>query len=308
MNNDQTSVDVVIPSYRPDEKFSRLVKKLQEQEYPIGTIFVINTKAGRFPKEVEQMEKVKVSHIERREFDHGATRDMGMQMSKAEIVVFMTQDAVPADEYVIGNLVKVLEEDEMTGAAYARQLTASDCNYIEKYTRKFNYPENSRIKSKEDLQEMGIKTFFCSNVCAAYKRNIYEKVGGFCKKTIFNEDMILAGHMINDGYKVAYVAEARVIHSHNYTGMQQFHRNFDMAVSQAEHPEVFESIKSESEGIKLVKQTAAHLVKRRKIHLVPKLVYQSGCKYIGYRMGKMYKKLPDKVVKWCSMSPGYWEK
>ena len=110
MNNDQTSVDVVIPSYRPDENFSRLVKKLQEQKYPIGTIFVINTKAGRFPKEVEQMEKVKVSHIERREFDHGATRDMGMQMSKAEIVVFMTQDAVPADEYVIGNLVKVLEE------------------------------------------------------------------------------------------------------------------------------------------------------------------------------------------------------
>lgn len=308
MNNDQTSVDVVIPSYRPDENFSRLVKKLQEQKYPIGTIFVINTKAGRFPKEVEQMEKVKVSHIERREFDHGATRDMGMQMSKAEIVVFMTQDAVPADEYVIGNLVKVLEEDEMTGAAYARQLAASGCNYIEKYTRKFNYPENSRIKSKEDLQEMGIKTFFCSNVCAAYKRNIYEKAGGFCKKTIFNEDMILAGHMINAGYKVAYVAEARVIHSHNYTGMQQFHRNFDMAVSQAEHPEVFEGIKSESEGIKLVKQTAAHLVKRRKIHLVPKLVYQSGCKYIGYRMGKMYKKLPDKVVKWCSMSPGYWEK
>lgn len=308
MNNDQTSVDVVIPSYRPDEKFSRLVKKLQEQEYPIGTIFVINTKAGRFPKEVEQMEKVKVYHIERREFDHGATRDMGMQMSKAEIVVFMTQDAVPADEYVIGNLVKVLEEDEMTGAAYARQLAVSDCNYIEKYTRKFNYPENSRIKSKEDLQEMGIKTFFCSNVCAAYKRNIYEKAGGFCKKTIFNEDMILAGHMINAGYKVAYVAEARVIHSHNYTGMQQFHRNFDMAVSQAEHPEVFDGIKSENEGIKLVKQTAAHLVKQRKIYMVPKLVYQSGCKYIGYRMGKMYKKLPDKVVKWCSMSPGYWEK
>ena len=193
----------------------------------------------------------------------------------------MTQDAVPADEYVIGNLVKVLEEDEMTGAAYARQLAASDCNYIEKYTRKFNYPENSRIKSKEDLQEMGIKTFFCSNVCAAYKRNIYEKAGGFCKKTIFNEDMILAGHMINAGYKVAYVAEARVIHSHNYTGMQQFHRNFDMAVSQAEHPEVFDGIKSENEGIKLVKQTAAHLVKQRKIYMVPKLVYQSGCKYIG---------------------------
>ena len=136
---------------------------------------MINTKAGRFPKEVEQMEKVKVYHIERREFDHGATRGYGNADVKGGNCCIMTQDAVPADEYVIGNLVKVLEEDEMTGAAYARQLAASDCNYIEKYTRKFNYPENSRIKSKEDLQEMGIKTFFCSNVCAAYKRNIYEK-------------------------------------------------------------------------------------------------------------------------------------
>ena len=307
MNNDQTSVDVVIPSYRPDEKFSRLVKKLQEQEYPIGTIFVINTKAGRFPKEVEQMEKVKVYHIERREFDHGATRDMGMQMSKAEIVVFMTQDAVPADEYVIGNLVKVLEEDEMTGAAYARQLAASDCNYIEKYTRKFNYPENSRIKSKEDLQEMGIKTFFCSNVCAAYKRNIYEKAGGFCKKTIFNEDMILAGHMINAGYKVAYVAEARVIHSHNYTGMQQFHRNFDMAVSQAEHPEIFAGVPSEGEGIKLVKKTINYLIQKRKIWLIPGVILQSGCKYAGYLSGKNYRKLPRKMILWCTMNREYWK-
>ena len=307
MNNDQTSVDVVIPSYRPDENFSRLVKKLQEQKYPIGTIFVINTKAGRFPKEVEQMEKVKVYHIERREFDHGATRDMGMQMSKAEIVVFMTQDAVPADEYVIGNLVKVLEEDEMTGAAYARQLAASDCNYIEKYTRKFNYPENSRIKSKEDLQEMGIKTFFCSNVCAAYKRNIYEKAGGFCKKTIFNEDMILAGHMINAGYKVAYVAEARVIHSHNYTGMQQFHRNFDMAVSQAEHPEIFAGVPSEGEGIKLVKKTINYLIQKRKIWLIPGVILQSGCKYAGYLSGKNYRKLPRKMILWCTMNREYWK-
>ena len=308
MNKCQTAVDVVIPSYRPDEKFIKLLKRLQQQEYPIEKIFVINTRTGSFPEEVEQMERVKVTHIEPRDFDHGATRDMGMQMSDAEVVVFMTQDAVPAVEYVISNLVKALEQDEMIGAAYARQLAAADCNYIERYTRKFNYPEKGRIKTQKDIAELGIKTFFCSNVCAAYRKDIYEKTGGFCKRTIFNEDMILAGHMISAGYKIAYAAEAKVIHSHNSTGIQQFHRNFDMAVSQVEHPEVFEGIKSESEGIRLVKQTAGHLVKQRKIYLVPKLVYQSGCKYLGYRMGKMYKKLPYKVVKWCSMSPRYWEK
>ena len=50
---------------------------------------------------------------------------------------------------VIGNLVKVLEEDEMTGAAYARQLAASDCNYIEKVYQKIQLPgKSSRIKTQ----------------------------------------------------------------------------------------------------------------------------------------------------------------
>ena len=153
MNNDQTSVDVVIPSYRPDEKFSRLVKKLQEQEYPIGTIFVINTKAGRFPKEVEQMEKVKVYHIERREFDHGATRDMGMQMSKAEIVVFMTQDAVPADEYVIGNLVKVLDFAANTYGQMTDGFIREDLKSLRKAVSSTNDEKDilKKIRRKETL-------------------------------------------------------------------------------------------------------------------------------------------------------------
>lgn len=64
-----------------------------------------------------------------------------------------------------------------------------------------------------------------------YRRSIYEKLGGFVKHTIFNEDMIFAGKLIQEGYAIAYVAEARVVHSHNYTNRQQLHRNFDLAVS-----------------------------------------------------------------------------
>lgn len=139
-------------------------------------------------------------------------------------------------------------QDPQVGAAYGRQLADRDCRIIEKYTRSFNYPAKSRIKSREDLPELGIKTFFCSNVCAAYRRSAYEKLGGFITHTIFNEDMIFAGRLILDGGSVAYRADARVVHSHNYGCMQQFRRNFDLAVSQADHPEVFAGIRSESEG------------------------------------------------------------
>ena len=64
------------------------------------------------------------------------------------------------------------------------------------------------------------------------------KTGGFTERAIFNEDMICAGTMIQKGYSVVYAADARVYHSHNYSGRQQFHRNFDLGVSQAEHPEI----------------------------------------------------------------------
>ena len=119
--------------------------------------------------------------------------------------------------------------------------------------------------------------------------------------------MIFAGKAIQDGYAIAYAADAKVIHSHNYTYIQQFKRNFDLAVSQADHPEIFEGIRSESEGIRLVKTTAVYLLKKGKVWLIPDLILKSGFKYLGYWMGKRYRKLPDSVIMRCTMNPGYWK-
>lgn len=101
---------------------------------------------------------------------------------------------------------------------------------------------------------LGIKTYFCSNVCAAYKRDIFEQLGGFVNHTIFNEDMIYAAGVIQAGYAIAYAADAKVIHSHNYSGWQQFTRNFDLGVSHVQYPAVFDGVPPEGEGMKLVKR------------------------------------------------------
>ena len=141
-----------------------------------------------------------------------------------------------------------------------------------------------------------------------YRRNIYEKLGGFVKHTIFNEDMIFAGKLIQKGYAIAYVAEARVVHSHNYTNRQQLHRNFDLAVSQADYPEIFAMAKSESEGIRMVKATAAYLISQRKPYLIPVLGIRSASKLLGYRLGRSYQKLPEKIVLHLTGNKSYWEK
>ena len=302
-------VDVIIPTYRPGKSFGELLRRLEKQEYPINKIIVMNTEEAYWEKEwEEQCGLLEVHHQKKEDFDHGGTRHEAAALSQGEVLVFLTQDAMPADRKLIGELLKPFEADSRTGAVYARQLPAQDCNFLERYTRSFNYPEQSCVKTKADLDTRGIKTYFCSNVCAAYQKEIYDALGGFVTRAIFNEDMIYAGKLIQKGYQVVYAAEAKVIHSHNYSGMQQFHRNFDLGVSQAEHPEIFEGVPSEGEGLRLVKKTAVYTIKKGKFWLLPVLFYQSACKYAGYLAGKHYKKLPAPVIRWCTMNPGYWKK
>ena len=300
-------VDVIIPVYHPGKEFSVLLERLTEQTAVIHRIIAMNTEENYWNKELEQKYPLlEVHHLKKSEFDHGGTRAWAAELSDAEIMVFMTQDAVPADRNLIENLVKALEKEKMIAAAYARQLPNEMCSFAERYTRSFNYPEKSYVRTQRDLSLYGIKTFFCSNVCAAYKKEIYKELGGFLRKTIFNEDMIYAGKLIQMGYGIAYAADAKVIHSHNYSCMQQFHRNFDLGVSQAEHPEIFAGVPSEGEGIKLVKKTINYLIQKRKIWLIPGVILQSGCKYAGYLSGKNYRKLPRKMILWCTMNREYW--
>ena len=306
---EKTRVNVIIPTYHPGKEFPALLKGLKNQEYQPDKVIIMNTEKEGWDARWETIfPRTEVHHIKKEQFDHGGTRKEGAALADGSILVFMTQDAVPYDKFLIGNLIKPLLEKERVGAAYAGQLPREDCRFREKCTRSFNYPEASCIKTEKDLPVYGIKTFFCSNVCAAYRREAYEKAGGFVKKAIFNEDMICAGNMVKAGYGIAYTADAKVVHSHNYTCLQQLHRNFDLGVSQADHPEIFEGVPSEGEGIRLVKKTAGILVKAGKFWLLPKLFFQSGFKYIGYFMGKRYRKLPSKLVLWATMNKAYWKK
>ena len=239
-------VDVIIPVYKPGAEFVKLIESLEHQTVPVRRILLFNTEQKYWsafeyatPRR-KRYENLRVYHISKREFDHGRTRREAVKKSRAGIFIMMTQDAMPADEFLLERLIRPLSEENVA-VSYARQLPREDAGPVERFTRGFNYPPESRIKSADDIPELGIKTFFCSNVCATYRRDIYEKQGGFIRKAIFNEDMIYAAGCIRAGYRIAYAADARVFHSHQYTNKEQFHRNFDIGVSQAEHPEVFES-------------------------------------------------------------------
>ena len=306
------TVDVIVPVYKPDEKLQKLIARLHRQSYPVQRIILINTEQSYFDSFfadthfLEQYDDLLIRHITAEEFDHGGTRRLGVSLSDADYFICMTDDAVPVDDKLVEELLKPLLEGK-AAAAYARQLPGKDATLTERYSRYFNYPPKPMIKSAEDIPVMGIKTFFCSNVCAAYDRGVYDRTGGFEEHMIFNEDMVNARHFLDVGEKIAYVPTARVIHSHHYSNWQQLQRNFDLGVSQAQFPEVFGGISSSSEGVKMIKNMAGYLLRNGQALQIPGMIVNSGFKYMGYQLGKHYKKLPGWVIRKVTMNPNYWK-
>ncbi len=301
-------INVAIPVYNPDKRLFEIVNRLNKQTMVPEKILLINTGSSLdYAGDYAQFNNVEILYIKEDEFDHGGTRDMAMRKLSGDYVIFMTQDAMPVNNRLIEKLIVPMIENDEIAVTYARQLPAKNAGVIEKYTRAFNYGEEDVLTAYEDVERLGIKTFFCSDVCAAYRKSCYDEVGGFPGKTIFNEDMIYAWKALTESYKKLYVADATVVHSHNYDALKQFKRNFDLGVSHKQFSYIFDSgLKTENEGIRLVLDTTKYLIDTENYLLLPKLYIDSAAKYLGYRMGKLYDKLPDEWVEKFTMNKNYW--
>ena len=301
-------VTVIIPTWKPGRELTQLLLRLKRQSVPPERILIINTDEKYFRDElIPDWTGISLLHIEKRMFDHAGTRDMGARMSSTPYLLFMTMDALPADTHLIERLLEAFK-DERTAAAYARQLPKKNCRRAERCVRAFNYPADSTLQRLEDLPERGVKTYFCSNVCAMYRADVYRKLGGFSYPAIFNEDMVFAGTAVHQGWQIAYCADARVYHSHNYTAIRQFRRNFDLGVSQKQHPEIFEGVASEGTGLRMIRTVAAGLAKEGAFASIAELFWQSGWKYVGYLAGRSYERLPKFWIMRFTMNPDYWKK
>ncbi len=317
----EKTFDIAIPVYRPDEKFDQLVKRILKQNVLPKKLILMNTECEECTAVVlreradaivnavgEYSVEVEVLSVEKEAFDHGGTRHLATCHSGSDYLLFMTQDAVPCNRKLTEELLNAFEETEETVAvAYGRQLASKQATVTERITREFNYPKESRVKTSEDIDELGIKTFFCSDVCAMYDLQIYRMLGGFERKTIFNEDMLYAAKAIDAGFAVCYCAEAKVIHSHSYSYKAEFKRNFDLAVSQKQHPEVFAYVSSEKEGVRFVLDTVKKLAEKGLFFESVDFGIRTVAKYAGYLLGKNYEKIPAQYREKFSMNQGYWK-
>ena len=302
------AISVIIPTLNASPAFREVLEKLWSQTARPMEIIVVDSSSDDGTAELARQLGAAVYTIDRADFDHGGTRNLAASYAKGDILVFMTQDAVPANEHLLENLTRPLIENEQTACAYARQLAKPGAHLLEQLARTYNYPEQSFVKSQADLSVLGLKTFFCSNVCAAFRREVFFDLGRFPEPAVFNEDLIFAAKCVLAGYSVAYAADAEVWHSHNYTIRQQFRRYFDNGVSIRMNSWVLPYSSIGQEGMRLVRVQLAEIVRRRKWGLMFRLLAEAGAKWLGFQLGKRYRMLP---AAWCerfSLHRGIWGK
>lgn len=300
-------ISLIIPTLNAGKFIEPLLQRLKEQTVPIDEVVIIDSESDDDTiAKAKTFDGVKTISIKRKDFNHGGTRDFAIQQTTGDIILCLTQDALPCDKFYVERLIAPFAEDEKIAMASGRQVPRLDASPIEKLTREFNYPEICFVRSKEDIPRLGVKTFFASDCCSAYRRSAYEAIGGFDKHILINEDMKIAAQFIYAGYKIAYVGTAGVWHSHNYSLKQQYTRNFDVSIFMTMHPELFGNISATSEGIKMVKWVEKKLLTQG--HLLSAIYYiiESGVKFLANREGRNYKKMSRTQLEKKSMHKNFW--
>lgn len=279
-------ISLVIPTLNAGEEIGDLLKRLLAQTVVPNEILVVDSASTDNTASIaKEYPGVRVLSIERKDFNHGLTRDMALREATGDIVCFMTQDAVPANDKFVENLIAPILSDGEIAISSGRQLPKTDARRFEQLVRVFNYTDVSYVRSKADVSKLGIKTYFATDVCAAYRRSQYLELGGF-GKTNMSEDMLMAAKAINAGYKVAYAADAEVYHSHNLTLKEQYRRNYAIGVFLETNKDVVKCESEVGEGSKLVKAVSKSLISEGNIPELFAFGFDCAARLLGNRAGR----------------------
>lgn len=299
---------IIIPTYNAERQIQTLCEALRSQTVT-SEIIVVDSSSDDRTVEIAESFGAKVLAVRTLDFDHGGTRTLAGKAAKGDILIYMTQDALPYNRQSIENITRIFQEEHMIAAAFGRQLPYPEATAFGAHLRLFNYPETPYLRTLNDKGKYGIKTPFLSNSFAAYRRSSLDEIFWFKERLILGEDTYAGAKLLLAGYKIAYVPDAMVYHSHNYSVLQELRRYFDIGVfHKSEQWIIKEFGKAEGEGARYIRSAFAFLRKNRKYSLTPEFIVRIILKYIGYTLGQHYDTLPESIIRRLSSHNYFWDK
>jgi len=300
-------ITIIIPTYNASSYLESLLAKLKEQTKSFELI-IIDSSSTDNTVEIAKQYTNNILTIPTHEFDHGGTRTKAAKTAHGDIIVFLTQDALPYSNDTIQSLTNIFKNKTIS-ATYGRQLPYETTSIFGKHLRYFNYPEESSTRTLSDTQQYGIKTAFLSDSFAAYRKSSLENIGWFKDGLIVGEDTYAGAKLILQGDAIHYNADAKVYHSHSYTLIEEFKRYFDIGVFHKKEAWILDTFgKAGGEGWKYIKSEFNFLLKDHTYHRIPEFFIRNGLKYLGYKLGKHFTYLPLALRKKISMHTLWWSR
>jgi rhamnosyltransferase len=237
----QIDISIVIPTKNAGDKFDNCLSSIftQKTKYKYEVI-VIDSASTDTTLKILAKYPIRLTKIEPEEFGHGKTRNFGASLAKGKYLVYLTQDAIPANENWLDSLVKNMEpdEDEKVAGVYSRNLPKSNCDPFEARYIAQGWGSKREIKEITDYKVYKRhykKIVFFSNISSCIRKEIWEKFP-FSENLIMAEDQDWSKRVLGAGYKIVYEPKSAVFHSHTYSLKQLFKRYFDAGTA---HKQVF---------------------------------------------------------------------
>ncbi len=299
-----SSIGILIPTYKPGKMLERILPVLATS-WPDIPILVVDSKSEDGSVEYAQSMGARVIVIEKGDFNHGLTREFGRKQLNTDIVVMMTQDVIPESPFLIEKLTDPIVQGK-AAVSYGRQIPHHGADFFEAFPRDYNYPNISNLRGMEDVKKLGVYTFFCSDSFAAWDNKALDRIGGF-QKVLLGEDTLAVASLLRAGFKIAYVADAVVRHSHAYSAWMEMKRYFDTGYQRKKFKDlIWTEAGDEPRGLKLTLAMFGRLWREDRWRIPMGFAY-TFAKYIGYWLGKNSGLVPRRLKPYLSSQPYYWQ-
>lgn len=224
-------VSIIIPVKNGEEFLDEVLTTVLAQKTDFSyEVIVIDSGSKDSSLEIIKKHNVKLFEIPPSEFNHGLTRNLGVEKSEGEYIAFITQDATPVNEDWLSNLINPFLDNPEIAGVFGKHIARENCDPIVSINLDNHFDNNispvRKFWQKDEGYESnkGVYVFF-SNNNSCIRRSIWEKIP--FRKLDMSEDQNWAQDILEAGLVKCYEPSAVVYHSHTYSAIEWFQRNFD---------------------------------------------------------------------------------
>jgi len=202
---------IVIRTFNEEKHLDALLQAANKQVSNPVSFEVVLVDSGSTDRTLEIAKKhnCRITHINKSEFTFGRSLNIGCDFANGDILVFISGHCIPTNEAWLSSLVKPIVESKAV-YSYGRQIGNGSTKFSEHQVFQKYYPEASLVPQEG---------FFCNNANAALLKSEWKSTP-FCEELTGLEDMHMAKTLVDQGKKIAYVADAPVFHIHDETWKQ----------------------------------------------------------------------------------------